>query len=259
MKGRNNAGYKLKLANALLAASALVLLVPAFASAAVLPVTNGVTLWLNTASLTGLTNGQAVGTWPDSSPNGYHPAQTYNLAWRPIFVTNGLAGRPVVNFAGAHMLTTPAIGALPNLSVFMVARSADMANRYALQFGDSSHAIIQGFGPSNWSWFNTPATVTLQPMSTTIYQTIWTTNGASVAGVWNIGSDGSMIVPFAGGIAEVLVYDRVLSAAESQSVIAYFDAQYFIPEPSTVALLAVGGGLVWWRRKRRAWSTGAVE
>ena len=215
------------------------------AHAQTLTITNGLTLWLKADAITGLTNGQAVSAWNDSSTNGYNATQT-NETRQPVYVTNGVAGKPVVNFAG-DILETPSIGALANLSVFMVARSADLGNRYALQFGSDTRAVIQGFGPSDWRWFNTPATVTLQPMSTTIFQTIWTTNGASSAGAWRVGADADVTAPFAGSIAEVLVYDHVLAPSEVVTVGGYFEQKYgveAIPEPTTMSLLGFGAAIV---------------
>ncbi len=229
----------LKSTGRVLAASCLFLLGGALANGQTLNVTNGLTLWLKADALTGLTNGQSVATWNDSSTNGNDATQGSG-SMQPTYVSNGLAGLPVLSFSGDN-LVTPSIAALSSLSVFMVARSADLGDRYALQFGHDTRAVIEGYGSGNWRWFNTPSIVTLQPMSTAIFQTIWTTNGASSAGAWHIGADASVTAPFSGSIAEVIVYDHALSAAESQDVAGYLNAKWAIPEPSSVALLALGG------------------
>jgi len=215
------------------------------AGAQSLTITNGMTLWLKADALTGLTNGQTVAAWADSSPNGYNATQA-NPAMQPAFVTNGLGGKPVVQFAGDN-LETPTIAALTDLTVFLVARSADINDRYALQFGHDTRAVIEGFGTNAWRWFNSPAIVTLAPMSTTTYQTIWTTNGTSYAGVWHIGADGGVTAPFAGGIAEVLVFNRVLSSSEVVAVGGYFEQKYGVdalPEPTTASLFGLGAVLI---------------
>jgi len=53
-----------------------------------------------------------------------------------------------------------------------------------------------------------------------------------------------------GYIAEVLIYDHSLSGSEFTDVVNYLNAQY-IPEPSTVLLLGIGGLLFWRRRMQR--------
>jgi PEP-CTERM motif len=53
-----------------------------------------------------------------------------------------------------------------------------------------------------------------------------------------------------GYIGEVLIYDHALNPTEFASAISYLDEYYFVPEPSTVLLLGLGG-LLLWRRMRR--------
>lgn len=54
--------------------------------------------------------------------------------------------------------------------------------------------------------------------------------------------------PFNGDIAEVIVYGRALSDAELGQVGSYLASKYEVPEPATIALLAMGGLLVLRRR-----------
>ena len=57
--------------------------------------------------------------------------------------------------------------------------------------------------------------------------------------------------PLLGDIAEVILYDRVLTTAERQGVEEYLYAKYFIPEPTTLSLLALGGLGLLARRRRK--------
>lgn len=57
--------------------------------------------WFAANLLTGLTNGQAVSDWPDSSGNGDDAIQT-NAKLQPIYVTNAINGLPVVRFNAAN-------------------------------------------------------------------------------------------------------------------------------------------------------------
>jgi len=56
-------------------------------------------VWLKADAITGLNDGDAVGTWSDQSGNGYDATQPTS-AKRPIYKTGILNGKPVVRFDG---------------------------------------------------------------------------------------------------------------------------------------------------------------
>jgi hypothetical protein len=56
--------------------------------------------WFKADALTNLSNGASVGTWSDSSGHGYDATQS-TTAQQPVYVTDGLNGRPVVRFSAA--------------------------------------------------------------------------------------------------------------------------------------------------------------
>ena len=53
-----------------------------------------------------------------------------------------------------------------------------------------------------------------------------------------------------GEIAEMIVYDRVLTDEEMREVCRYLELRYFIPEPATALILLPGFAAVAWRRRR---------
>ena len=64
-----------------------------------LPQPDSIKLWLKADAITGLSDGAAVATWPDSSGltnNATQPSAPY----QPQFVTNGVNGLPVMRFDG---------------------------------------------------------------------------------------------------------------------------------------------------------------
>lgn len=241
-----------KFSSALIALAGITLV--AVSANAQLTITNGLTLWLKADAITGLTNGQSVAAWNDSSTNGNNVTQA-TAAQQPVYLTGVQHGLPVVRFSGPspgsgfdignQLITAGSLPTLTNMSVFLVAKSADALNRYALSFGNNNYAVIQGFNDSLWEWFDTPRT-SLGSIDTTKFQAVsFTGANTTNQAPWTIGSDTEFggfhdTNPFNGDMAEVLVFNRSLSATERQDVTEYLVAKWAIPEPSTVGLLGIG-------------------
>ena len=65
-----------------------------------LTVTNNLTLWLKADAGVTIT-GSGVSTWSDQSVVGHHANQTTD-GYRPLVVSNALAGKPVIRFDGVN-------------------------------------------------------------------------------------------------------------------------------------------------------------
>ncbi len=61
------------------------------------PPATGLKLWLKADAISGLSAGDPVGTWPDSSGNGFDATQTVPDN-QPVFAVNVLNGKPAVRF-----------------------------------------------------------------------------------------------------------------------------------------------------------------
>jgi len=84
----------------------------------------GLKLWLDASQITGLNDGDAVGTWADLSGNGYDATQATGSK-KPTYQTNELNSRPVVSFDGVddYMgLTSAPIAMTANYTLFCVIR-----------------------------------------------------------------------------------------------------------------------------------------
>ena len=64
------------------------------------PPTSGLMLWLKADAITGVNNGAALATWPDSSGLGNNATQT-TTGIQPTYVTGDLNGEPAVRFTSA--------------------------------------------------------------------------------------------------------------------------------------------------------------
>jgi hypothetical protein len=258
--------------------------------------TDGLKLWLNADSITGVANGQKVSVWNDSSGNGLNLSQSDTNS-RPVFVSNAVNGQPAVQFsAGAYLKCVNVVGSSltstnqatvfgvvmqpqgsnPTTALFCWA-SGPMDNRFMLYatynnqitFADGNRTggvdFLHWTQPQGWNdqyhllnvlrsgqTFGCIVDGTDQGIPTSglltdnldpfdVTQTADLNLGRDL---WGIGDR------YGGNLAELIVYDRALSAAETDTVNGYLSSKYGIaPEPASVTLLALGG-LALLRRKR---------
>jgi hypothetical protein len=217
---------------------------------------SGLQLWLEAnAGITTNTAAQ-ISTWADQSGNTNNATQS-NTNNQPLYVINALNSLPVVRFNP----TNSQYFNLPNLfngttqaEAFVVLRAAaDMpgTSRALWQFGaityypDSGGNIVEDFGSTSLHTVGNPA----QPLDqyhvyevasqsgnwsawiNGMLQSSTTTNTYSTNVYPTLGNSGSYY--FAGDVAEVLVFNRVLSADERDTVNGYLNLKYgMIPRVS---------------------------
>jgi hypothetical protein len=222
---------------------------PAFALAALImlaapasaapPVTNGLKLSLDASALTGLSNGDTVTTWTDTSGLGNHAAasSTVNVAtWQ----TNALNGKPVVRFKSNGNASFN-FNRVSNIrTVFWVLKNTKPDFRFML--GDSDYADFDpGDAPSFPLWrVSTPdvirkgttklmgnvvdGTTTALPSSSYSLLSLVTTGDVRANQLSldrnNAGRS------WAGDMAEVLIYDRALTTGEEAFVGSYLASKY---------------------------------
>lgn len=184
----------------------------------------GLAFWLKADSLV-LTNADPVTTWADSSGNARDAAQA-TVANKPLYITNVVGGKPVVRFDGINdHLITPSIAAMAATTVFLVVKNANATSSYAFIMGADNNAIISEFVAGKWEYYITPRTQ-IGNTSTTAFQIIKTNVGSSSLGTWFVGSASAAGNPIAADIAEIIVYNSVLSAGNESSVTAYLQNKY---------------------------------
>ena len=204
--------------------------------------------------------GNRVAHWADLSGHGQHAVQTGGQNRRPQWVGEAMNGQPVLRFDGLDNYFN-----LPDLmagatagEIFVVARLRDFSNPYngLIHFGTgyatvyADGAVWDDFGTTAQNPYAYPGTSILTQAH--LYDSSVSLNGESIlrfngaeagrrtgqtvsfSSNPQIGADhyGEC---FKGDIAEVLVYDRVLSVGERETVSAALTDRYALPHVSVPA------------------------
>jgi hypothetical protein len=222
-----------------------------------LPREYGLVLWLDAGE--GVTAASGVERWEDQSGSGNHALQNIE-SFQPTYIPGGLNGEPVVSFTGGteQYLRHPSILS-GDYTAFYVLKlyESKLKSLYYYHAGavSSGHLgffaeySIAGFGWGSIS--NHPAINDLRTSNEYPTELDWRIhthqpsalykNGnvvscvnvddvnVDVDGLTDIGSrsdNGSLY--FVGDIAEILVYDRILSDSEREFVETYLNAKYDI-------------------------------
>lgn len=213
-------------------------------------------LWLDANAITGLSDGDSVTNWLDTSGNNNNSTQS-SAAAKPTYKTNIIGGKPVVRFDGGdHLLISDhttldlsapfwivAVASSTSLSVggqsIIYKDNAYNFGRYGTNFFFASVGIAN-FIPS------TSVYPTATPLIYTIYfdasydANFYVNGGIAeiVAGAANISANsnnvyvGSNSAPgayWAGDIAEILIYSVPPSAAEQEGIYSYLSTKWDIP------------------------------
>jgi probable HAF family extracellular repeat protein len=229
--------------------------------------------WFAADSITGVAHGATLSTWSDLSGLGNHATQS-NASKRPTYVTNVVAGRPVVRFTGfTQWMSMPNLmnGATEGEAFLITRAAADVPSTAArawdlgLVSAPSAYCYIDGNiyestgSTSGYIIGDPPVSLTnllvlnvsskanewiARLNSTELYRS--TTNTVS----WDTtpclgGSDVYTANCYAGDIAEVLIYDRVLTTDEREAVGRYLNTRWSLvasvpTTPTNLVATAVG-------------------
>lgn len=213
----------------------------------------GPLLWFDASRLRGYSTGDLVGTVPDLSGNGWSAVQA-TAAARPTYQPNVLNGFPVLRFDGSNdIVSTPSLalaGAGMAMFAVLAQRVSQAGNIRAIGWNGTNVAKIQvGASHGNIIAAYTSGgaiTGSATPMAqgafgvctfyfdnVRLYSYVNGANSANAAASGGVttapcdigGGAGSFLD---GDVAEVIVYDRVLTTAERQTVERALGAKYGI-------------------------------
>ena len=231
-----------------------------------LPVTSGLAAWFN--SDVGVTTSSGnVTQWNDQSGNGYNVTQTVGPN-APGIGQDADSGLPVVTFNGNQLLTTSAqVSGLDDVTIITVAGATDPdagGNQTLVTVGalyDNEGARIFSYtsGDETFGNSNTTATGGSVPANSSLnINTVTFSDSGGTANFYSQGiADGMGSITatslasgltlgsgsytpsgsWNGNIAEVIVYNRVLSTAERQAVEGYLANKYgtYVPGASWIS------------------------
>ncbi len=211
----------------------------------------GLKLWLRANALT-LNNGDAVGTWTDSSGNNISVTQGTS-AYKPSYAASAINGMPAVSFDGSN--DGLSISSIPTGSrtlfvvanrksgghVFSVGRTGAAAGSFDVEndgstngWNDSivSFGVVTGYGTGTYvedivmtsggATFYKNGTSTVSNANAFTLSTSFPGLGGRDLGNGSIDQNGNV------DIAEILFYNSALSDADRRTVEYYLNAKYRI-------------------------------
>lgn len=213
--------------------------------------TPGLGLWLRSDAGTTVASGR-LSKWIDQSGNARN-ASMATASLQPFFVTNVLHNYPVVRFSGAQSLLLDVLAQPSTFSVFIVGKNSKTTEDFSMILGpagsspnnqlrwqNGSSALLHGDSngmPTTTSNIgNTRVyhelSVVYNGSTMTVYR-----NGVAISshafastGPWTLASIGSWYSTYymTGDLAEVIIYDRALTATDRTTVDSYLQNKYFI-------------------------------
>ena len=236
-------------------------------------------LWLQADKGLGLDTTGRIAQWWDMSGNGRHAIQG-NSSYRPIATGQTPIGTPILHFDGNDFLETTDLNDPSGLfkldgnpkTLVVLGRGeglvagnrAPATQRFYTGINADSDRPWYGLGTSNsvvgtvldteafhiFALFDEGGNQgRLVVDDTTVFDSAFSGTTATEF-AYDIGrGGGSGFAYFNGDIAEVMLFDGVLTDAQLHEVQAYLYRKYNIPEPATLGLL--GAGLLALVRRRR--------
>lgn len=211
------------------------------------PVANGLVYRLDASDTAKLTlSGSNVTTWADSTTNGYLFSQS-ETNQQPVYVPGAFNGLPAIRFGSGGSTRLIANKAASARTVFIVSSMASYQNlagvwgqagfdkgirhanstswRHTGNSADANDFSFNGAmfinGLSSFSWGSAPAHV-LTAVSTA--NQAWTT---AIGNYWGPNDANGKSRYLNGYLAEILVYNRVLTTGEQQTVETYLKHKWF--------------------------------
>jgi hypothetical protein len=215
-----------------------------------LPVTSGLVLHLDAHAITGLNNGESVTQWTDLSGVGNHFTTPLGRG-DPTYQTNVVNGKPVVRVTTAQESRTTTNFPAPVTVIYCVRQTgpsaqrllSSWANNWLLGYwgGAKRQAFFEGWvSPSgtpatDTQWHIYSATIPGTGYNSSAYEDgdLIASNQNGVTGPNGLSLNGGAHAEYSDGdYAEIVVYNRVLSASERTAVENYLSVKWLAGIPT---------------------------
>jgi hypothetical protein len=253
----------MKMKNAIYTAALLFLSVAATAQT---PggVSSGLVTWLKANQGTnGINDGDPVSVWNDQSPSANHAVQSVAGA-RPLFYSSAINGNAAIEFNGGARFLSLSLSAISNSQYTIIAvvrRNSPGSNQYFLGVQQASpigmhlgyrqnnslrlfdNLISANATVTNFSSTNETSAIVIGSLSAASGRSITEVkNGITISGthpnksmvvftgMGAIGR-GHSINGLSGQVAEIIVYNRALTAAETRQIQTYLSVKYALTIP----------------------------
>jgi hypothetical protein len=209
--------------------------------------------WYAADRISGISNGASVSSWPDLSGNGNNLSQATG-ANQPTYLVSSINGRPAVSFNGtSSVMSLPgAFSAGNNNTLFCVFQPTTASIGGLLDSAPATSNVYRNYTAGSWEWnANAPTfpltllnanpvliglTASLAPSRQVLYERnnmliSTNTNASTAAMAWTnpvIGNVNGAAPWYSGTIAELLIYNRSLLAAERTLIAQYLSAKWGI-------------------------------
>lgn len=205
------------------------------------PADSTTSLWYDASDASTVTIDTGVSQWNDKSAGGNNATQATG-GNQPLYVTNDLAGRNVLEFTSARSLTHAYANATTNISIFMVVNvttdtSSTRRRIFSTQGANTTQSNIYSRDTNTFNWGTLGSSSTYRFAGTAITADSWNIIGLTrtTGGIfyWNGSSSNSFATDstgdtngtigggFTGKLAELIVYNSSLSTSDRQRVEGY--------------------------------------
>jgi hypothetical protein len=225
------------------------------------PPVAGYTAWYDATLITGVADGAALSSWPDSSGNGHTLTQATGANQPTYYKTTTaklLNGQPAVWFNAGQVMATTGMGVLAQPCTFVFVAECLNGGSVPVLFNTGSGNVLVYVNTTVWTVNAASAAATTLTPGTSLHFGAVVLNGASTvvyqdaasqtvnpgSNTWGqttlLGANSAAAAnPWSGPVGEFIIYPSALTSGQISSLYSYVQAKWLTPAPVTSTACAV--------------------